>query len=89
MSTRIEKLREGLFIEQYPLCIEKIRFITESYQQNENDPVVLKRAKALAKTLDNISIFIGDDELIVGNTASKPMGVEIGFLVRDYGLQMR
>jgi formate C-acetyltransferase len=41
--------------------------------------MVMRRAKALAHSLDNIGIFIGSDELIVGNAASKPMGLEFDF----------
>jgi len=41
--------------------------------------MILRRAKALAHVLDNITIFIEDDELIVGNAASKPMGLEFDF----------
>jgi formate C-acetyltransferase len=41
--------------------------------------MILRRAKALAHVLDNITIFIEDGELIVGNAASKPMGLEFDF----------
>jgi len=41
--------------------------------------MILRRANALAHVLDNITIFIEDDELIVGNAASKPMGLEFDF----------
>ncbi len=73
---RIERLRERLFVDQYPLCVEKIRLLTESLRQTEGEPQILRRAEALANVLDNIPIFIEEDELIVGNAASKPMGVE-------------
>jgi pyruvate formate-lyase/glycerol dehydratase family glycyl radical enzyme len=74
---RIERLRGRLFVDQYPLCTEKIRLMTESLRQSEGEAQVLRRAKALANVLDNITIFIEDDELLVGNAASKPMGVEL------------
>ncbi len=73
---RIERLRARLFVDEYPLCIEKIRLLTDSLRQTEGEPQILRRAKALANVLDNIPIFIEEDELIVGNAASKPMGVE-------------
>jgi formate C-acetyltransferase len=53
--------------------------MTEAYKQTEGEPQIIRRAKALANALDNITIFIEDGELIVGNTASKPMGLEIAF----------
>jgi len=76
-NERIEWLRERLFVEQYPLCTDKIRLMTESLRQSEGEPQILRRAKALANVLDNIPIFIEEGELIVGNAASKPMGVEL------------
>jgi pyruvate formate-lyase/glycerol dehydratase family glycyl radical enzyme len=82
MSTRIEKLKAGTQVEKYPICIEKVRLMTESFRQTEGQPEILRRAKALAHTLNNITIFIKDGELIVGNGASTYMGVEMEF---NYG----
>jgi formate C-acetyltransferase len=78
-SNRIEKLKETVLLKKYPICIEKIRLITEVYKEMEGEPTILKRAKAIAKVLDNITIFIEDGEIIVGNAASKQMGVEIDY----------
>ena len=77
--SRIEKLKESIHVEKYPMCVEKGRLITESYRQTEGEPEIVRRAKALAHVLDNITIFIEDGQLIVGNGASKPMGVEIDY----------
>ena len=38
---------------------------------------MLKRAHGLADTLHNMTIFILDDELIVGNQISAPRGVPV------------
>jgi pyruvate formate-lyase/glycerol dehydratase family glycyl radical enzyme len=54
------------------LCIERARLFTEGYKSAEDDPIVLKRAKALAHYLDNRTLYILPDEKIVGNIASKP-----------------
>lgn len=80
---RIRRLRERLHVDAYPVCIEKIRLLTESFKQTEGEPQILRRARALANVLDKITIFIEDDELIVGNGASKPMAVEFDC---DYGI---
>jgi pyruvate formate-lyase/glycerol dehydratase family glycyl radical enzyme len=82
VNQRIQKLRERLHVERYPLSIEKIRLVTETFRQTEGEPQILRRAKALANVLDHITIFIEDGELIVGNTASKPMALEVDY---DYG----
>jgi pyruvate formate-lyase/glycerol dehydratase family glycyl radical enzyme len=76
MIKRIEKLRENIHPDKYPVCTEKIRLVTESFRQTEGEPQILRRAKALAHYLDNKTIFIEDDELIVGNVASERMGIE-------------
>ncbi|MDY7019515.1 MAG: pyruvate formate lyase family protein [Chloroflexota bacterium] len=54
------------------LCIERARMITESYKQTEGEPIILRRAKALAHYLDNRTLYILPSERIVGNIASKP-----------------
>ncbi len=54
------------------LCIERARLVTESYKQTEGQPMVLRRARALAHYLDNRTLYILPDERIVGNIASEP-----------------
>lgn len=82
MNDRIQRFRQCLFVDGYPLAIEKIKLLTESFRETEGQPQVLRRAKALAHALEQITIFIEDEELIVGNAASKPMAVEFDC---DYG----
>ena len=78
MNERVKRLRERLQVDEYPICIEKTRLILEIFKQTEGEPAILRRAKATAHYLDNRTIFIEDDELIIGNVASKPMGMEAG-----------
>jgi choline trimethylamine-lyase len=54
------------------LCIERARLITQSYRETEGEPMGLRRAKALSYLLDNMTIWIGRHERIVGNYASTP-----------------
>jgi len=65
-------------VNRYQICAEKARLIVESLQRTEGEPQIVRRAKATAYYLDNRTIFIEDDELIVGNVASRPMGMEAG-----------
>jgi len=74
---RLKKLLLKMRRERFPLCLEKARLITESYRQTEGEPEIIRCAKAFAHVLENIPIFIDEDELIVGEGASKPWGVEI------------
>ncbi|MEM2867928.1 MAG: pyruvate formate lyase family protein [Candidatus Bathyarchaeia archaeon] len=77
LRERIERLISKIRKEKFPLCVEKARLITESWEQTEGEPEIIRGAKAWAHVLDNIPIFIDDDEMIVGEGASKPWGVEI------------
>lgn len=54
----------------WTLDLERARLVTESYRQTENEPMVIRRAKALAHILNNMTIYIRPDEMIVGNYAS-------------------
>ncbi|MGJ9454564.1 glycyl radical protein [Actinotignum sp. GS-2025c] len=54
------------------ICTERARIVTQSYRDSEGEPAVIRRAKALRDTLAQMSIFIDDAELIVGNHGSKP-----------------
>lgn len=54
------------------LCLDRVRLVTESYKETEGEPIILRRAKAMAKLLDKMTIWIGKHEKIVGNYASDP-----------------
>ncbi|MHA1410730.1 MAG: pyruvate formate lyase family protein, partial [Candidatus Odinarchaeia archaeon] len=68
---RIKRLRERLLNVESSVCSERGMLITEVYKENINMDICLIRAKALEKILNEMTIFILDDELIVGNHASK------------------
>lgn len=80
MNNRVIKLRQTVSSGKYPICTEKHRLITESFKRTERQPEILRNAAAFAHVLDNITVFIEEGELIVGNAASKPNGVEFGDL---------
>ena len=69
---------------KYELCIERMRFFTEIYKQYPDDPEIIKRAKAIAHTLKNMTIFIREDELLVGNETSKNLGEKINLDLHNY-----
>ena len=77
MSKRIEKLMENVLPREYVICTEFAELITESYKETEGDPDIIRTAKAQANLWNNMTIFIENGELIVGNAASKPMAVEV------------
>ena len=65
-SPRIEKLKKDLLSSQPELCSERARLVTLSYQETEGKPYILKRARALEKILNEMTVCIFDEELIVG-----------------------
>jgi len=83
-SGRTQRLKNNLLSSKYELCIERMRFFTEIYKKYPNDPEIIKRAKALAHTLKNMTIFIRDDELLVGNETSKNLGEKINLDLLRY-----
>lgn len=71
VSQRISGLREKVLSTKPSVCTERARFYTEAYAENEDKPIIIKRAIALEKTLLGMTIFIDEGELIVGNQSSK------------------
>lgn len=59
------------------VCLERARLVTELYRTTEGQPVGMRRAKALAHILDNMTVYILDGELIVGNYASNPWSLPL------------
>ena len=52
------------------VCLDRARLITQSYKETEGEPMITRRAKALKKILENMTIYIQDKERLVGNMAS-------------------
>ena len=75
-SDRITRLVEHLYAKMPEIEASRAVLITESYQQTENEPMIIRRAKAFEHILDNIPIIIRDEELIVGSTTIAPRGCQ-------------
>ncbi len=67
LSEEVRATRPGF---SWKLDLERARLLTESYKKTENEPMTIRRAKALSHILEKMTLFIRDDELIVGNYAS-------------------
>ncbi len=67
-------LREMIYNAPYEVCIERARYYTESYKETEGIDPAIRAAKALDKTLRNMTLYILDHERIVGNRTSKLVG---------------
>ena len=76
MTDRIKRMQDALKVDKFPFCAEKHKLVVESLKKHEGLPNILARAHATADYLDKRTLYVDDDELIVGNVASKPMGLE-------------
>ncbi|MFX1599135.1 MAG: pyruvate formate lyase family protein, partial [Promethearchaeota archaeon] len=81
---RTIKLKNDLLSSKYEICIERMRYFTEIYKKYPDDPEIIKRAKAIAHTLKNMTIFIRDNELLVGNETSKNLGEKVNLDLYSY-----
>ncbi|MHA1380435.1 MAG: glycyl radical protein [Candidatus Helarchaeota archaeon] len=73
-QSRIKNLKTRLLNERNEVCIERALLLTESYKKTEGEHPQIRFSEAFKHILENMTIFIQDDELIVGNRASKPKG---------------
>ncbi|EOS62239.1 PFL2/glycerol dehydratase family glycyl radical enzyme [Firmicutes bacterium M10-2] len=69
--SRIERLRDKMSHRQASICSQRAMLYTESFQNTEEEPYILRKAKAFAYTLEKMSIYIEPDCLIFGNQASR------------------
>jgi formate C-acetyltransferase len=81
---RTSRLKDNLLASKYELCIERIKYFTEIYKKFPKDPEIIKRAKSIAHTLDKMTIFIREDELLIGNETSKNLGEKINLDLYAY-----
>ncbi len=75
MTKRTDSYRNAIYNAPFEICVERARYWTESYKDTEGEHPTVRAAKALEKTLDSMSIFIRDDEQLVGHRTSKLLGV--------------
>lgn len=71
-SNRIEHMLDYVNSIQAGVCIDRARYFTESYRITENLPQIVRRAKALEHTLQNMSLYLLPGSLLLGNQASHP-----------------
>jgi pyruvate formate-lyase/glycerol dehydratase family glycyl radical enzyme len=77
ITNRVVRIKERLKSTIPQICSDRARLITAAYQETENDPMVLRRAKALDRILREMTIYIKSDEIIVGNMASAPLAAPL------------
>lgn len=71
LTPRMRAFREEMLDERPYIDAERAVLATQAYREHQNQPNVMKRALMLEKILDNMTIYIEDKTLIVGNQATK------------------
>lgn len=75
-SERIDRLVAELYRKMPEVESARAVLLTESYQKTENEPMIIRRAKAFDHILNHLPIVIRDEELIVGSSTIAPRGCQ-------------
>jgi len=70
MTNRNQKLRDSIIEDIPKICPERARIFTASMKLSEGQPIVKRRAQSFFDVLTQMTIFVRDGELLVGNQAS-------------------
>jgi len=77
LNDRIQRMKNKYFETKPNLTPERLRLATEAYQKFSGEAIPVFRAKILAYVLDNMTILINEDELIVGTPSSTYRGANL------------
>ena len=70
LTDRMNKYREDVLDKKPYIDAERAVLATRAYQEHKEKPNVLKRAYMLKEILENMTLYIEDETMIVGNQAS-------------------
>ncbi len=76
-GTRVSRIRERIMDASQEVCIERARYLTQSMQQHWDEDPLTRMSRALRHILENISVTIRAEELIVGCRTSKLKGAPL------------
>ena len=85
-TQRIKDLKDKMLSEPRYASIEQALIITKTYQENEDDPKIIQRAKSLKAALEKMEIRVEPEELIVGNRTA---GVRYGVVFPESGSNLK
>lgn len=76
-SSRIPKLIEHLYAKLPVIEADRAVILTKIYKETENEPIIMRRAKAFQAICEELPITIRPDELIVGSNSKAPRGCQV------------
>lgn len=77
MNERIKKLRNELAAQKPYVDSERCRIFTESMKKSDGLPIIIRRAQSFYDVLNQMTVWVKPDELIVGNQSRVPKGSPI------------
>ena len=77
MRKRVNRLRMKNLNQLPEICAERAMIVTRAYEKYKNLPAPLLRARTFEMLMKEMTIWIADDELIVGNQARMAKGSPI------------
>ncbi|HPO46730.1 MAG TPA: pyruvate formate lyase family protein, partial [Spirochaetota bacterium] len=77
LPSRVERLRRRIVDAHQEVCAERARYLTESMKLHWEKHQLTRMSLALEHILNNISVIIREDELIVGCRTSKLKGAPL------------
>ena len=70
VPARMNQFRLNLVNARPGVCVERARITTDTYRENMDQPLAIRRALMLKNVLEKMSIYIEDETLLAGNQAS-------------------
>lgn len=74
LTQRLKRLKEQIVHAVPEVYAERALLITRAYQENENEPEAIRKARAMEKIFRESTVLIRDDELIVGCKTPTALG---------------
>jgi formate C-acetyltransferase len=76
-TDRVERLRNRIVEAPREACVERARYLTRSMSAHWDEQPLIRMSLALEHVLENISVIIREDELVVGCRTSKLKGAPL------------
>ena len=70
LTPRMHDFREELLNAKPMVCVERAKITTQTYRENMDQPLAIRRALMYRNVLAGMSIFIEPQTLLAGNQAS-------------------
>jgi formate C-acetyltransferase len=79
------EIRQNILSAPDTVCLERPRLVTEAYQMFANDPVPIRRARALNHILQHMTLDLESNPVFAGNMSS---GLRAWMLLPEYGIEI-